>query len=141
RRFQLLSRNNSSFNKLLQVLAVAVLGQGRSQCQQLLAIDPPLTVGNLFRTANLKALTGLDGLNEIGRFQQRLMRTSIQPRKTTAQRFKLEGAFVQITLVEIGDFQLTTWRGLQFSRIAAGIAIVEVRSEERRVGKESTRRR
>ncbi len=115
----------------MQVLAVAILDQRRSQCFQLLGADPALAEGDFFRAADLQALAGLDGLDEVGGFQQRLVSAGIQPRIATAERFQVEVTLGQIAIVEIGDLQLATRRRLQFGGVRAGVAVVEIQAGDR----------
>ncbi|MNN25294.1 hypothetical protein D3C81_1387640 [compost metagenome] len=62
------------------------------------------------------------------------MGAGIQPRIATTQRFQMQVALAQVTLVEIGDLQLATRRRLQVGGVVAGMAVVEVQTGDRIVG-------
>ena len=82
----------------------------------------------------MKTLPILDGLDEIGCIVQRLVGSCIQPGEATSQLLQVQRIFVQIALVEIGDFQLATNRRIEFTSVVTGLSIVEIQAGNRIIG-------
>src|SRR5687767_11504771 len=92
---------------MVQVLAVAILLQRRSQLAKLLGVDEPSTPSNLFWARDLQALSMLQRGDELPGLEQALVRAGVQPRIATLHDLHVERAGVQVGLVDSGDLQLT----------------------------------
>src|SRR5690606_35700243 len=114
-----------------QVASVAVLRQRRGPRSQLRLVDPAVVPGDLLRAAHPQALARLDGLDVVGRLQQRPGRAGIEPCVAAAQALQVQYALVEITAVEVGDLELAARRGLERSGEIAGAPVVEVQAGHR----------
>ena len=93
---------------------------------ELLCSDPAIAIGDLFRAGDFKALTVFDGLDELGGFDQRVVGAGIEPGITTAHDFNVELVLLEVDLVDGGDFQFTTSRGLDRFGDVDDLVVVEV---------------
>ena len=55
-------------------------------------VDPALLVGDFLDARDLQTLPVLDGLHEIGRLQQRIVRARVQPGRAAAQALDVQRA-------------------------------------------------
>ena len=89
-------------------MAIAILGERRSQPLHLCCINPAIAECDFLGATDLESLPILDGLDEIGRLVQRLVGSRIQPGEATPQLLQLQRIIMQVALVEVGDFQFAT---------------------------------
>ena len=68
----------SQFRQLLQVMAVAILGQRRGKAQQLLGVDPAGEERNFLRATDFQTLSVFDGL-DVGRCLGEGFRSAAKP--------------------------------------------------------------
>jgi len=72
-------------NQSQQVLAVAVLLDCVAEPLDLRRVDPALAEGDLLGAGDLEALAALDGLDELRRLEQRLVRAGVESRHAAAK--------------------------------------------------------
>ncbi len=71
-----------------------------SRFKQLFLVDETLAEGDLFDAGDLEALPGFDGLNEVGRLNQRIVGAGIKPGKTAAKTLHRKLTPLQVFLVD-----------------------------------------
>src|SRR5215831_9125338 len=118
-------------HELPQVLPVARLRQRFGSARHLLAADPALAEGDLLETGDLDALPVLDGRDKLARFENRFMRSGVEPGITAAQNLHLELARGEIGAVDVGNLQLATSRRLDAARDARGIGVEKIKPGHR----------
>jgi hypothetical protein len=69
--------------------------------------------GDLFRAGDAQTLPLLEDLDKVAGFDQRSVRSSVQPGEAAAQYLDKKVAAIEIDLVHVGYFQFAAWRGLQ----------------------------
>ena len=122
---------NLVVDDLEQVLAITILQHGLSQLFHLLRRDPAPAVGNFFQASNLEALPTLKRGNELPRLR-RLSWVPVSSQSITAAHdFHIELALLQIERVYVGDFEFTTWAGLDVRSNVAHLVVVEVQAGDR----------
>src|SRR6185312_9369020 len=98
-------------------LANEILPVGRGlhrlgKTQQLFRVDKTLVEGDFLRTGDLQALPFLDDVDELRRFQQRVMGAGIEPGIAAAKPLDVKVAASKIPLVEVSDLELSAGGGL-----------------------------
>ena len=78
----------------------------------------PIRIGDLLDAGDLEPLARLDGLDVVGRLDQRLGRAGVQPGEAAAEDLDAELAAAQVGAVDVGDLQLAPRRGLQPAAIS-----------------------
>ena len=64
---------------MLQVQAIAVLGERLGQFRKLRGIDPSLPIGDFFRARHFESLPALNGRDKLAGVKQRFMGARIEP--------------------------------------------------------------
>ena len=113
---------------ILQVLAVGALAVALGALQQGVAVDPAILEGNLFRGADLDALTLLDHADEVGGLHEAVHGAGIQPCKATAQQLNIQLILLQVHVVQGGDLQLAAGGRLHFLGHLDDFLVVEVQA-------------
>ena len=72
------------------------------------------------------ALAALDGLYELGGFQQVVVGAGVQPGGTATHQLNVQVALLQVHAVEVGNFQLAAMTGLDLPRQVAYLVVIEV---------------
>src|SRR4051794_12103731 len=85
----------------------------RGQIAQLRIIDESEVVRDLLGAGDLQPLPQLDGLDEVRRLQQRLLRPRVEPRESAPELLDAQFADLQIDAIEIRDLQLSPFRRLE----------------------------
>ena len=91
-----------------KILSVLIPAHRLRKLAKLLVSDPSLSVSNSLETCDLQSLTLLDDFDEGRGFAQLIMRTGIQPRKTSAKGLDHKFPSFKEFLVHRSDLQLTT---------------------------------
>ena len=65
----------------------------------------------LLQTGNAKALTVLNGTDEVSGLKQGLVGSGIEPCRATAELLNLQTPFLEIDTVQIGDLELSAGGG------------------------------
>ena len=95
---------------------------------QLCGRDPAVLPGDLLGYRDRQVLGVLDGADELGGLVQALHGAGVQPRVATAQRHDRQRPLLQVHLVERGDLELATDRGLHPIGLGGHIARIEVQA-------------
>src|SRR5262245_34716572 len=90
----------------LEILAVAGFAEGAGEGGELLTIDEALAERDLLRAADFQALTCLDGLDEVGRSEERSVCASVEPRDAASQNLYAQLAAREIGTIDVCDFEL-----------------------------------
>ncbi|MOA42678.1 hypothetical protein D3C78_1647480 [compost metagenome] len=91
-------------------------------------------IGNFFQASHFQPLALFNGMHEMTGFQQRVMGTGIEPGETTTQHFYIECLPLQVSAVDVGDFQLATVGRFDALGNLDNIVVVEVQAGYRIVG-------
>ena len=78
------SRNRGFGGDVQEVPAIGTVFQRGGKALEIRPIDEATAIGDLLRAGDLQALPVLDGLDEIGRFEQRFRRAGVKPRCAAA---------------------------------------------------------
>jgi hypothetical protein len=70
-------------------------------------------IGNLFDAGDLETLAQLDGLDERGGLEERLVSAGVEPREASRERLDAELAAGEVLAVDVGDLELTPDQGLE----------------------------
>ena len=95
-----------SLEKVHQILAVTVFGQGLRELLQGFGGDPLLVEGDFFGAGDHEALAFLQGGNEASSFEQAVVGAGVEPGVAAAHDFDIELVLCQVAFIHIGDFQL-----------------------------------
>ncbi len=95
-----------------QILTVATFGASCRQLFEMIEADIAEPQRDLFRTGDAESLTLFKDLDKMAGLDQQLMRAGIQPGKTAPKDFDEKIPALEVGAVQIGDFQLATWRRL-----------------------------
>src|SRR5690606_17298417 len=125
------SRARSARDALVQqAQQVAAVGVGRAELArqrlELLGADPALAVGHLLGAGDLRALAGLERLDENRGLQQALVRAGVEPRHAASEELDAQASLLEVDAVEVGDLELPARRGPQAPRVLGGVGRVEV---------------
>lgn len=117
-----------------QVLPIAIFLERLGQALYLGRVDKTFSVGNLFGAGHLEALPVFNGFDEIGSFDQRLVRARVQPGITPAHHLDRQGIALQVQPVDVGDLQFTPCRRLEVCRHVDHGMVVKIQTRHRVVG-------
>ena len=81
---------------------------------------------DLFRAADLEALSVLDGAHEVAGVVEVVDGAGVEPGSSSLEKLDLQAALLEVDPVEVGDLQLAAGRRLQLAGIADDVATVEV---------------
>ena len=70
-------------------------------------VTRPCLKGDLLQTGDLEALPVLDGGDEVGRFEQRVVSPAVQPGDAPPQSDSPKSPLLHVGPVQIGDLELT----------------------------------
>ena len=90
-----------------KILSVGCCFHGLGKPEKLLGIDEALCKRDFFRTGDLHALTLLDDLDELRRFEQRFVSAGVEPCITPAKSLNMELAAFEVPLVQVGDLEFS----------------------------------
>ena len=110
------------------MLPVDRLAVGRGGRLQPRRVDPSVLPGDLLGDGHGEVLGVLDGADELRRLVQALHGAGVQPRVAASQRHHGQRPLLQVHLVERGDLQLASGRGLHPMRLGCHVARVEVQA-------------
>ena len=110
------------------MLPVDRLAVGLGGFLQLGGRDPAVLPGDLLGDRDRQVLGVLHGANELRGLVQALHGAGVQPRVASAQGDDGQRPLLQVHLVERGDLQLPTGRGLDLMRLGGHVARVEVQA-------------
>src|SRR5580700_483572 len=109
-----------------QVYTVSAIVEGGGEAFELRGVDVSGAIGDLFGTGDLQSLALLDGLDESGSFEQRVVRAGVEPCHATAHDLGVQLAAIEIEPVEVGDLQLIALGRLQAARQLDDLLVVEI---------------
>ena len=95
-------------NQTEQILSVFIFLQRLSQFIDLLFSNIAHTIGDFLKVGYLDILQSLNSLDILRSLQETFMSSCIQPSKATAHELNREISTLQIGLVDISDFKLST---------------------------------
>ena len=87
-----------------QVIGVGRLSQGGDGGLELRCVHPAIAPGDFFQAGDFESLVVLDGADELGRFQERLVGAGVEPGVAAAEEFDVEVAAFEVRTVDAGDF-------------------------------------
>src|ERR1700730_4747614 len=88
-----------------QILSVGAFFELFPERNELVVGDEPLLMGDLFRTGYAQTLTFLQGLHKGCSLQQAVLRSHIEPGKTSTHTFDVQLAAFQVGTIHIGDLE------------------------------------
>ena len=91
--------------------------------------DKTAAIGNFFNTGNLQALPLLDNLHKLAGIHQAVRRTGIKPGIAAAHNHHIQASFLQIQIIEVGNFQLAARRWLQITRLFHHIGRIKIQPD------------
>lgn len=110
------------------MLAVDRLAVGLGGLLEPLGGDPAVLPGDLLGDRDRQVLGVLHGADELRGLVQALHGAGVQPRVPAAQRHDGQRPLLEVHLVERGDLQLASGRGLHPMRLGCHVARVEVQA-------------
>ena len=101
-----------SFNMLLyeieEVFSVLSLLKRLCESSHIIIMNPSSTMSNFLRTTDLESLSFFDNMDKIGSIEHTLMRSCIEPCKSTIHDLDLELRSTKIFLVDRCDLEFAT---------------------------------
>jgi hypothetical protein len=91
-----------------QVFAVAALGVALGERVELLARDVAEPQRDFLETSNPQSLPLLENLYEVARFDERSMRSGVEPGEAAPENLDEQVAALEIGAVDVGDFEFAT---------------------------------
>ena len=88
-----------------QVLTVTVVPHRLGETPDLLRVDVTHAEGNLFGTGNLEPLPRFEHVHERGRFDQRVVRSRVEPGRSAAEDLDRQLPRFEVTAIEVGDLE------------------------------------
>ena len=88
--------------------------------------DEALVIGNLFDAGDLETLAQLDGLDERGGLEERLVSAGVEPREASRERLDVELAAGEVLAVDVGDLELTSCGGPERGGDLDDLVVVEI---------------
>src|SRR5881628_293422 len=86
-----------------QVLAVGAFADGGGEGAELCLVDEALAEGDLLGAGDLEALAVLDGVDEVGGFEQGVVGAGVEPGEAAAEHLCAQLAAMEIPGVDVGD--------------------------------------
>src|SRR5207247_785456 len=114
-----------------QVLAVGVVPHRLRDGHDIVRRDVPHAVRDLLDAGDHESLALLDGLDERGRLQQRLVRSRVEPRDPAAELLDVELPAPEVRRVDVRDLELAAGRGRETRRDVDDLVIVAVETRHR----------
>src|SRR6266542_4284078 len=121
-----------SLQQIQEVLAVGV-GQAVGERLELTSSDEALVIGDLFDAGDLETLPELDGLDEGGGLQERLMRSRVEPREPSREGLDVELAAGQVLTIDVRDLELAARGRPEGSGDVDDLVVVEIEAGHREV--------
>ncbi len=94
----------------------------------MLGSDPAIVISDLFQASDFQPLTLFDRMNEMTRFQQRIVGAGIQPRETTTKHFYIQRFLLKVGTIDIGDLQFTALRRLDVLGNLHDLTVIEIQT-------------
>src|SRR3954447_24043572 len=116
----------TGLGEVADVARVGAFSQRRAQACQLIAVDVSLAESHLLRTGDPKSLPPLERGDEVGGLQEAVRRTGVQPGETAPHQFNRKLSLIEISPVDIGDFQAGRW--LNVGRNIDDAVVIEIQS-------------
>src|SRR5688572_3253475 len=89
---------------------ISAVAAGHRLCQppHVVRVDVSHAISDLFEARHHQTLPFLDALHEVGGMEKRFIGAGVEPRDASPEPLDVQLAAVQIRLVDIGNFQLST---------------------------------
>src|SRR5665213_2914584 len=99
------------FENADEVLAVGAFAHAAGKGLELSGGDVALAVGDFFGAGDFEALAALDGLDEVGGFEEGVVGPGVEPGEAAAEDLGAELAAVQVPGVDVRDLELAAKAG------------------------------
>jgi hypothetical protein len=109
-----------------QVFAVAALGVALGERVKLLARDVAEPQRDFLETCNPQALSLLENLYEVARFDERSMRSGVEPGEAAPENLDEQVAALEIGAVDVGDLEFATAGRLDRCGDVDDVVVVEI---------------
>src|SRR3990172_3602317 len=109
-----------------EVLPIPVLPQRLYQARELIPVDVSKGVSDLLNACYLQALPLFDGGDELARFEETLVGSSVEPGISSSEELDPQGSPSEILFVHIGDLDLSPPGRLHILSDLHDIVIVEI---------------
>ena len=123
-----------SVEQTQQIRSVARLDERLGALAQFVVGQESHPPSDLFRRADLQALTRFDGAYEAGGVGEGIEGAGVEPGRPARQNFHLQLARLEVDAVDVGDFVLAAGGRLELLGDADDVVVVEVQARDREIG-------